>query len=208
MISRRIQPAIEKSLSLQPAVAILGPRQVGKTTLARAIADSRPSIYLDLESGADRAKLQDAAGFLRANSDKLVVLDEIQRAPALWPELRGIIDDYRRRGMRTGKFLILGSASIELLRQSGETLAGRVAYIEMTPVDAMEIPGGVWLATLRVKAMMDCQSRGLPFMLGLTSSNKMTRWVRPRVTAVTLAWRPRAWTVKFTAARPGTKRSF
>jgi hypothetical protein len=132
---------VEEALALQPAVALLGPRQVGKTTLARQIADSRPSIYLDLESPPDRAKLQDAGSFLRANSERLVVLDEIHRAPGLFLELRGVIDDYRRQGMRAGKFLILGSASLDLLRQSGETLAGRIAYIDMGPFDALETAG-------------------------------------------------------------------
>ena len=132
---------MEEALALQPAVALLGPRQVGKTTLARQIADSRPSIYLDLESPPDRAKLQDAGSFLRANSERLVVLDEIHRAPGLFLELRGVIDDYRRQGMRAGKFLILGSASLDLLRQSGETLAGRIAYIDMGPFDALETAG-------------------------------------------------------------------
>ena len=117
------------------------PRQVGKTTLARQIAEGRPSVYLDLEAPADRAKLQDAGAFLRANAERLVVLDEIQRAPGLFPELRGIIDDYRRQGMRAGKFLILGSASLDLLRQSGETLAGRIAYIDMRPFDVLEVAG-------------------------------------------------------------------
>jgi predicted AAA+ superfamily ATPase len=141
MISRRVLKSVEEALALQPAVALLGPRQVGKTTLARQIADSRPSIYLDLESPPDRAKLQDAGSFLRANSERLVVLDEIHRAPGLFLELRGVIDDYRRQGMRAGKFLILGSASLDLLRQSGETLAGRIAYIDMGPFDALETAG-------------------------------------------------------------------
>ena len=141
MISRRVLKSVEEALALQPAVALLGPRQVGKTTLARQIADSRPSIYLDLESPPDRAKLQDAGSFLRANSERLVVLDEIHRAPGLFLELRGVIDDYRRQGMRAGKFLILGSASLDLLRQSGETLAGRIAYIDMGPFDALEAAG-------------------------------------------------------------------
>lgn len=141
MISRRVLKSVEEALALQPAVALLGPRQVGKTTLARQIADSGPSIYLDLESPPDRAKLQDAGSFLRANAERLVVLDEIHRAPGLFLELRGVIDDYRRQGMRAGKFLILGSASLDLLRQSGETLAGRIAYIDMGPFDALEAAG-------------------------------------------------------------------
>lgn len=141
ILRRRILSAVEDALALQPAVALLGPRQVGKTTLARQIGERRPSVYLDLEAPADRAKLQDAGAFLRANAERLVVLDEIHRAPGLFPELRGIIDDYRRQGMRAGKFLILGSASLDLLRQSGETLAGRIAYIDMRPFDVLEVAG-------------------------------------------------------------------
>ena len=139
MISRRVYAEVDNALARQPAVALLGPRQVGKTTLARELAAGRPSVYLDLEAAADRAKLQEAATFLRANAQRLVVLDEIHRAPGLFPELRGVIDDYRRLGQRTGKFLILGSASLDLLRQSGETLAGRIAYINMGPFDALEV---------------------------------------------------------------------
>ena len=139
MISRRVYAEVENALARQPAVALLGPRQVGKTTLARELAEERPSVYLDLEAAADRAKLQDTATFLRANAQRLVILDEIHRAPGLFPELRGVIDDYRRLGQRTGKFLILGSASLDLLRQSGETLAGRIAYINMGPLDALEV---------------------------------------------------------------------
>ena len=139
MISRRVYAEVDDALARQPAVALLGPRQVGKTTLARELAAGRPSVYLDLEAAADRAKLQDTATFLRANAQRLVILDEIHRAPGLFPELRGVIDDYRRLGQRTGKFLILGSASLDLLRQSGETLAGRIAYINMGPLDALEV---------------------------------------------------------------------
>ena len=147
MIMRRVRPVVEDALARQPAVALLGPRQVGKTTLALEIAASRPAIYLDLESERDRARLADAESFLRANAASLVILDEIHRAPGLFPVLRGLIDDYRRKGLRTGRFLILGSASLDLLKQSGETLAGRVAYVEMTPLDALEVADAqrLWL---------------------------------------------------------------
>jgi uncharacterized protein len=142
MGERNAHQAVAAALTFNPAVALLGPRQVGKTTLALVIARTQPSIYLDLEQAADRAKLQDAGAFLRANADRLVILDEIHRMPGLFLELRDVIDDYRRRGMRTGKLLILGSASLELLRQSGETLAGRIAYIDMGPLDALEVGAG------------------------------------------------------------------
>lgn len=122
-----------------PAVALLGPRQSGKTTLAHGVAQGRPSVYLDLEAPADRAKLSDAALYLAGHTDKLVVLDEDQRAPELFQALRGVIDAGRRRGSGAGRFLLLGSASMDLLRQSGESLAGRIAYVELAPFDALEV---------------------------------------------------------------------
>jgi len=138
MIERRARKLVDAALQRQAAVGLIGPRQVGKTTLAHGIADKRPSLYLDLEAAEDRAKLADPALFLRAYEDRLVVLDEIHRTPELFQTLRGLIDQGRRRGHRTGRFLVLGSASIDLLRQSGETLAGRIAYIEMGPFDVAE----------------------------------------------------------------------
>ncbi|MDQ5937845.1 MAG: uncharacterized protein QG574_5204 [Cyanobacteriota bacterium erpe_2018_sw_21hr_WHONDRS-SW48-000092_B_bin.40] len=141
MIARRLQQSIKDALDRQAAVAIIGPRQVGKTTLALAIAEQRESLYLDLESSQDRAKLSDPALFLRMYEDRLVILDEIHRMPELFQTLRGLIDEGRRRGKRTGRFLILGSASIELLRQSGESLAGRIEYIDLGPLDALEVAG-------------------------------------------------------------------
>ena len=121
-------------------MALLGPRQVGKTTLALDIGATRPSIYLDLESDADRAKLTDPELYLGQHEDELVILDEVQRAPGLFQNLRGLIDRGRRRGKQAGRFLLLGSASIELLQQSGESLAGRIAYLELGPLDALEVP--------------------------------------------------------------------
>lgn len=140
MIERRAARLVREALARQAAVAIIGPRQIGKTTLAQTIADERPSIYLDLEAREDRAKLADPALFLRAFEDRLVVLDEIHRAPEIFQTLRGLIDQGRRRGHRTGRFLILGSASIDLLRQSGESLAGRIEYIDLDPLDVTEVP--------------------------------------------------------------------
>lgn len=129
------------ALQHQAAVALIGPRQVGKTTLARQIADSRPgSIYLDLEAREDRAKLLEPVLFLRQYQDRLVVLDEIHRVPELFSSLRGIIDQGRRDEHGVGRFLMLGSASIDLLRQSGESLAGRISYIEMGPFNTLELP--------------------------------------------------------------------
>jgi predicted AAA+ superfamily ATPase len=139
MIPRAIRSKVEAALARQAAVALIGPRQVGKTTLAHEIAATRPSIYLDLEATADRDKLTDPVLFLGKQTDKLVVLDEIHRVPALFEALRGIIDAGRRAGIRTGRFLILGSAAIDLLRQSGETLAGRIAYVDIAPLTAVEV---------------------------------------------------------------------
>lgn len=138
MIPRRIDRIVRDALNRQAAVALLGPRQVGKTTLARAIAEDVPSVYLDLEAREDRSKLADPALFLRGNEDKLVVLDEIHRVPEVFQDLRGLIDQGRRRGLRTGRFLLLGSASMDLLRQSGETLAGRIAHVDMSHLDVLE----------------------------------------------------------------------
>ena len=122
-----------------PAVALIGPRQVGKTTLAHAVAERRPSTYLDLESEADRARLAEPALYFADHADELLVLDEIHRAPGLFETLRGVIDQGRREGGGNGRFLLLGSAAIDLLAQSGETLAGRIAFVELTPFDVTEL---------------------------------------------------------------------
>ncbi|MBB3393485.1 MULTISPECIES: ATP-binding protein [unclassified Rhizobium] len=139
MIKRRIERELNDLIGSQPAVVLIGPRQVGKTTLALDISQTRPSIYLDLESDADRVKLSEPELYLSQHSDKLVILDEVQRLPNLFQNLRGLIDRGRRSGSRAGQFLLLGSASIGLLKQSGETLAGRTAYLEMQPIDGLEI---------------------------------------------------------------------
>ena len=140
MIKRKLTSDLIKSIEYFPAVAILGPRQVGKTTLALELAQKRPSLYLDLESDADFAKLSEPELYLEEHSDKLVILDEVQRMPHLFKNLRGLIDRGRRRGLRRGRFLLLGSASLELLHQSGESLAGRVSYHELTPFQPTEVP--------------------------------------------------------------------
>ncbi|WP_037402650.1 ATP-binding protein [Sinorhizobium fredii] len=139
MIERHITTTLTELVNANPAVALIGPRQVGKTTLALAIAKRRPSVYLDLESDADRAKLSEPELYLEQHVDKLVILDEVHRLPNLFQNLRGLIDRARRSDRRTGQFLLLGSASIDLLKQSGETLAGRIAYLEMHPIDGLEV---------------------------------------------------------------------
>jgi hypothetical protein len=139
MIRRRLLPALTSALAEAPAVALLGPRQAGKTTLALEVARSRPSVYLDLESEADRAKLSEPELYLSQHEERLVILDEIQRTPQLFRILRGLIDAGRRRDRGKGRFLVLGSASIELLKQSSESLAGRIRYLELAPLDAGEV---------------------------------------------------------------------
>lgn len=138
MIDRRIQNELSEQLAQFPAVALLGPRQVGKTTLALEISESRPSIYLDLESDTDRNKLSDPELYLSRHQDKLVIFDEVHRMPGLFSQLRGLIDKARRQGNTNGLYLLLGSASLDLLQQSSESLAGRIAYIELNPVDSSE----------------------------------------------------------------------
>ena len=138
MIRRRAGQTVRDALGRQAAVALIGPRQVGKTTLAHEIAEDQDSIYLDLETAADRDKLAVPGLFLEAYEDQLVILDEIHRVPELFQELRGLIDEGRRRGKRTRRFLILGSASMDLLKQSGESLAGRIEYVELNPLDVLE----------------------------------------------------------------------
>jgi len=143
MISRRAALEIKELLGEFPAVGLLGPRQIGKTTLARELAaslDPEP-VYLDLEDPADLAKLSDPAAYFEANEGRLVILDEVQRAPELFTVLRGVIDRRRRRGLRFGQFLVLGSASLDLLRQSSESLAGRIAYRELPGITVAEVDG-------------------------------------------------------------------
>ena len=139
MIPRTLQPLLEDRLRLFPAVALLGPRQVGKTTLAHLTASTTDSLYLDLENPVDLEKLTDARGYLGAQAGRLVVLDEVQRAPGLFQILRGLIDERIRKGEPAGHFLLLGSASMDLLRQSSESLAGRIAYLELAPLDVREV---------------------------------------------------------------------
>lgn len=138
LIPREACGQVAHLLARAPAVVLTGPRQVGKTTVALQFVRQRNGAYLDLEDPRDRAKLTDVHKYCERNADRLVVLDEIHRVPGLFEPLRGIIDRRRREGRRAGHFLLLGSASIDLLRQTGETLAGRVAYCEMQPLNVRE----------------------------------------------------------------------
>ena len=140
MIPRFFQPQLANLLTRFPAVALLGPRQVGKTTLALQLIEKKPkSIYLDLELPSDLAKLSDAEDYFSRHQGHLLVLDEIQRKPDLFPILRSVIDAQKRKGRLTGQFLLLGSASLDLLKQSSESLAGRLASLELTPLLAEEV---------------------------------------------------------------------
>jgi len=132
MIERLLHRTIEKFLLKFPVVGLIGSRQSGKTTLAKAIADARqgPVVYLDLERASDFSKLNEAELYLEQFEDRLVILDEVQRKPDLFPLLRALVDANRSK---KGRFLILGSASPDLIRQASESLAGRIAYHELTP---------------------------------------------------------------------------
>ena len=152
MIQRRLQIEILNALKRSPAVALMGPRQVGKTTLAYTVTESLPSVYLDLENPLDQEKVRDIVAFHEANRTKLIILDEVQRLPEIFAPIRGIIDKERRRGNKVGQFLFLGSASMDLLQQASESLAGRVAYLELHPIDMLEYgreqappPSHLWL---------------------------------------------------------------
>ncbi|MDE3010914.1 MAG: ATP-binding protein [Pseudomonadota bacterium] len=138
MIVRRQLPSLLNLLDRSPAVVVLGPRQVGKTTLAFELARSRPCLYLDLESEADRSRIAEPELYLARHADELVILDEVHRLPEVFQPLRGLIDQGRRDGRANGRFLLLGSASISLMRQSGESLAGRIAHLELAPIDVLE----------------------------------------------------------------------
>jgi len=139
MVKRQITKKILKLLDHFPAVAIIGPRQVGKTTLAKSLQKlmARKSVYLDLEIYEDLSKLAAPSLFLESRSDKCIIIDEIQKRPDLFPELRSLID----RKRIPGRFLMLGSASPQLLKQSSESLAGRIAYVELTPLNIEELSG-------------------------------------------------------------------
>lgn len=137
MIARRLQPDVERALTRFPVVALLGPRQVGKTTLAVAVAgnSTREVLHLDLELPSHVARLADPELYLGRHRESLVILDEVQRLPEIFPVLRALVDTDRR----PGRFLLLGSASPQLMRQSSETLAGRIRYLELTPLTLDEV---------------------------------------------------------------------
>lgn len=141
-LKRHLETDLSKLLRSVPAVGIVGPRQVGKTSLAKHISaenTSKKPVYLDLERPSDLRRLADAETFLASTSDRQVIIDEVQRAEGLFPILRGEID----RDRRSGRFLLLGSASPTLLRTAGESLAGRIAYLELHGLTIAELQGVV-----------------------------------------------------------------
>lgn len=165
---RSLQAELNELLNHSPALALLGPRQVGKTTLALAIAAERNAIYLDLESTKDRNKLADPEAYLGEHLDKLVILDEIHRVPELFAPMRGLIDSARRQRRGNGRYLILGSASLDLLRQSSETLAGRLALVELHPFNIREVG--------RVQQDMLWLRGGYPLSFTASSDGRSLRW--------------------------------
>ena len=137
MLNRKHAVAtLEKKLRNNPAVGIVGPRQIGKTTLAKALMQDKNAVYLDLESPSDVVRLSDPENYLLSQEGKLLVIDEIQRMPELFPVLRSVID----RNRQNGKFILLGSASPHLLAKSSETLAGRISFMELQPLNLNEVP--------------------------------------------------------------------
>jgi hypothetical protein len=199
MFQRIASKSVRSALDEQAAVVLLGPRQVGKTTLARDIGDQRQSVYLDLERESDRQILIEPDLYLDEQVGRLVILDEVQLMPGLFGTLRGQIDARRRKGLRTGQFLLLGSASNTLLHQSAESLAGRVRYIELCPLLLDEV-GPSNLARLWLRG-------GFPDSLQAPSDGASLRWredflrtylerdipaLGPRIPATTLR---RFWTM-------------
>jgi|TARA_B110000003_G_C16605546_1_gene517357 predicted AAA+ superfamily ATPase len=139
MIKRSLKDILHKRIDTVPVVALLGSRQVGKTTMAKGLKLRKKNRYLDLELPSDRAKLNDPELYLSSCENELVILDEVQTMPELFPVLRSLVDQRRQKGEKAGHFLLLGSASPELLQKSSETLAGRISYLELNPLNLKEI---------------------------------------------------------------------
>lgn len=139
MLKRLLENKIKKTLEISSSIALLGPRQVGKTTLAKQLSKTINSVYFDLEDNLDLIKVQDMKLLYEENKNKLIVLDEIQKIPESFPQFRGLIDKERQNGNKSALFLFLGSASMDLLKQSSESLAGRISYFELFPLNIKEI---------------------------------------------------------------------
>ena len=199
MIARRLLEPLLLALREAPAVCLLGPRQAGKTTLALEVTGRLDATYLDLESEEDRAKLAEPQAYLARHLEKLVILDEVHRTPNLFPVLRGLIDRARQQGLGNGRYLLLGSAALNLLRQSGQSLAGRIRFLELAPFTVGE-PTGRDVEALWLRG-------GFPDSLLARSDQQSLRWRRdfirtylereipqfgPRIAAETLR---RFWTM-------------
>ncbi len=167
MYFRFVQDQILRFIQHFPVVAIIGPRQVGKTTLAKMLVPglTKPSVYIDLENPADHAKFSEPLLFLQANRSSIMVIDEVQRKPDLFPILRSEIDANRV----AGRFILLGSASPELLQKSSESLAGRIIYVELSPLNRLEIMDSISLETHWVRG-------GFPEPLGLPDHELVQQW--------------------------------
>ena len=200
-MKRRLEPLVREALAEEAAVVLVGPRQVGKTTLAREIGRGQNATYFDLEDPEERLRLREPRAVLDRLADRLVILDEIHRAPELLHTLRGVIDRGRLSGKGTSRFLILGSASFDVLRTTGETLAGRIAYFDLLPFDVSEVPpDSDLLATLFLRggypraflAASDRQSFRRRRDLVRTYLQREVAWLSPRLPAETLG---RLWTM-------------
>jgi predicted AAA+ superfamily ATPase len=205
MYDRLSQSILGELLAQFPAVVLLGPRQAGKTTLAFALRDKNPGVlYLDLELPSAQRQLDDPEAFFLAHPKQLVILDEVQRLPELFSVLRGVIDQRRRGGEASCQFLLLGSASGILLKQSSESLAGRVAQLELTPFQAREVlladegtngVNALWVRggfPLSWMAASDAQSLSWREAFITTYLEKDIPMLGPRIPATTLR---RLWTM-------------
>ncbi len=205
MIARRLLADLIESLDANPVTALLGPRQVGKTTVARVLLApllrNRTLEYLDLENPADLAKLDDPVAYLTPLliGRQLVVIDEIQRLPELFQVLRSLVDDRILAGEGNGQLLLLGSASIELLKQSSETLAGRIGYLELCPLDVLETQGALvsdpWLRGGFPRSLLaDSDERSITWRADFISTylERDIPLLGPRIPATTLR---RFWTM-------------
>lgn len=199
MIQRALQPGIEKFLKTFPAIVVLGPRQVGKTTLVKLIAKNlsagqagskRKTVYLDLEKHSDFEKLnRDAEEYLLSYINECVLIDEVQRMPKLFPLLRAVIDEKRK----PGRFMITGSASPDLLKGASESLAGRVAYFYLHPIGLHELPANISLTKHWFRG-------GFPQALTLRNAQLLQGWLDSFITTYIEKDLPQLFDIRFSPA--------